>query len=675
MRRTSLVIGVVFLASIAPSTAAARIQVEVTFDDGSDLSTTPELNNLETGSSVKVALSGSARRSALTQGRYGRAAEFPAGQGAILVKGWVPPSEAVMKLWVLARDTATGSLMAHPGSWDLRLENGQLALSLVSTSGQVVVLAQRLAWPTDGAFHHLSVAISSLKGIPTFSVALDFQTPTAFTSNLDPAEVTAPLRFGTGFDGFIDELLVAEGSLVLRSAEQDEFNRNPIACLAGTACKEVVFTMTPRTFDHAIPVRFKAMHDPKLCSASSPCPLLFAINGGEACANDYTPPSDLASMVAQGFVVVTVDPYCEGEGKTGVPETEVPQFIESKNRVFADAALAAVLSSSDYHATGCSHGAEAVILWSLFEVDHPARTFARSGAVGGMCSFAAGKICGKENAFAQVPASTVESEDFKARHLRSDAVMAISRSVAATREIARSWGANLDGPVCTADGGTACTEEGKWAMTYASRRFRDVWEANQNPSNPSGYFVEDRGADCRHCAPPDSEAFRCGMCLTRWGRVAMATQCPDCLTYRDATISRGGEAELCPMSASWYTDAVAVLRANGSADAGAVTPEPPDAGGLRATVDAGSGALPEDGGDRPGDAGAVARAANAGAVDGPPRGCGCTQGGKSFALLSMVMLAWVVSSSWRRQSLLTVRVPTSASSSRSSVGDGRQARG
>jgi len=108
--------------------------------------------------------------------------------------------------------------------------------------------------------------------------------------------------------------------------------------------------------------------------------------------------------------------------------------------------------------------------------------------------------------------------------------------------------------VCRADGSFDCAEEGLWGMTYGARRFRDGWLRLEAAGSPTGYFVEDHGADCRHCAAEGSPAFECGLCLLRHGRAQMEARCPTCLGYEGPDIEPGAPSEPCPITAPWYDD-------------------------------------------------------------------------------------------------------------------------
>lgn len=601
--------------------------MELTFDDGPDGDATPHLNNMETGGEVEARFIGGARRTAIDAGRYGRAAELSGG--AVEITGWSRRARFIAHVWVRTEDVTRGDILRQAGAFALRLAGGELVVEIGGES-----LPTGVAWPDDGGWHHLTFR-GVFEDPARATVSLDFAPEVEVEARGGLPEVEALLRFGDGLDGWLDELIVANRESATVDAEQDAFNRDPDACPEGMVCVEDVFEMTPTPLDFAVPVRTRTVWDPTVCTDAAPCTLVMAIQGGAACANDFTSPRELRPLTAEGLVVVTVDPYCEGGGRTTVTETEMEQVIEAKARALAsEGAARSRILGDDYGAYGCSHGAEAVLVWALTEADHPARTFAASAGGSGICARVAGKLCGVPASLGGIP---VESDRARAAHTRGDFVMALDPEIVGTREVARSWGRNLEGPVCTADGRVACSEEGQFGMTYASRRFRDVWSAMEGA--PTGYFVEDVGADCRHCAPPGSEAFRCGVCLLRWGRAGMEAACPGCLDYADPTVEWGEAAEQCPLEASWYDDPIPVEAPAPGPDAGldppmdaGPAPEPP--------VDAAPGSPSEPDADPRRDAGRSAPGPADGAVDESGSGGGgcASTGAPSLPLFALCVL-------------------------------------
>jgi hypothetical protein len=554
------------LVMLLATPAGARV-LELTFDDGPDGSGTLDgragLDNLETsagnlGSGLATAtFIGDSRRSALTDGRYGRAADFPAGQGGIEVGEFSPSSTTSFSMWLKPRSVQGGIIVGVEGSWEIGFVAGGIVASAVHPVQGRITRPLGLTWPLDGEFHHLAIVIEGSQDGVRAGVVLDFADPLAVELSFVPVASGAPMRLGVGYDGMLDELVI-DGRL---PHEGDLFDFSPTWCPGGLACLEEVITMTPRDFTHEVPVRFKSVYDPAVCTPSSPCPLVFDISGGNKCADDYDSPWSVSAIAAQRLFVVTIDFYCEGDQDTDNYPTETSQGIAVKDHMFATSPMRDRIAGPDYSATGCSHGAGTVAAWAMQEQqDYPARTWSRSTGGAGLCGYFAGKYCPLVAAYYQEFLGLepdLEDPQVRAFHETSDLVALITPQVASTREIARSWGMNLEGPVCTESGGYACNEEGQWAMTYASRRFRDVWEMAEPADAPTGYFVQDIGADCRHCAPLDSAAGLCGLCFLRYGRVGMEDQCPECLTYADPTIERGPPGEACPIEAGWYTDPLA----------------------------------------------------------------------------------------------------------------------
>ncbi len=572
MRQVTLsVVATLGLMLVTAASANAQIDVELTFDDGPDGSGPTDghagVDNLETDASafgegaVQATLIGTSRRSTLSQGRYGRAAELLGGTGGIELKPWKSHPTRVFYMWLLPRDTSGGALLSQAESWDAHFEAGEIVVGAYRSTGEYVTVPTGAHWPDDGSFHHLTLQLNGSGTTPTVAVIIDLIASPAVDLGFVPQASTAPLQLGIGYDGFLDELLIKRQ---IAPSNGDIFDRNPASCPVGTTCIEEVITLVPRDFSHEVPVRFKTVYDEAACSKTSPCPVVFDVSGGNNCADDYDGPAAVSTLVKAGFVVVTVDLYCEGDDGTHIFPTETSQLIAVKDHVLSRGAARERISGSDYAATGCSHGAGTVAAWALREADHPARTFSRSTAGSGLCAYAAEKVCPQvlEAALAKLGLDSVDDLDpedplIRAAHEQTDFVGEITEELTRTREIARSWGVNLEGPICRDDGYFACNEQGQWGMTYASRRFRDVWERHQPSDRPSGYFVEDHSSDCQHCATPQSEAFRCGVCMLRVGRVAMEQECPECLSFDAQTIERGAPAELCPIDASWYTDPLA----------------------------------------------------------------------------------------------------------------------
>jgi hypothetical protein len=599
MTKRNLAVSVLALGLMMSTPGGARV-LEITFDDGADGTGThdghAELDNMETSAGnlgaglVTATFMGNSRRSALSEGRYGRAADFPSGQGGIEVIDFKPSPAAYFSMWLKPRSTSSGTIVGVAGSWEIGFEAGEIVASAVDPVNGRVTRPIGITWPTDGEFHHLAVFLEgSPQGVQAGAM-LDFANPLTVSIAFVPVDSAEPMRLGTGYDGLLDELVID----TREPNEGDLFDFSPTACPSGLTCLEEVITMTPRDFPHEVPVRFKSVYDPAVCTSTSPCPLAFDISGGNKCANDYDSPFAVAAIAAQEMFVVTVDLYCEGDQDTKNYPTETSQAIAVKNYMFNTSPLKDLITGPDYLATGCSHGAGTVAVWAMREEDHPARTYSRSTGGAGLCGYFAGEYCpAVAEYYQEFLGLDVDPDDPKVREFHEDAdlISMITPEIASTREIARSWGVNLEGPVCTESGSYACNEEGQWAMTYASRRFRDVWEMNEPPDAPTGYFVEDHGADCRHCAPLNSAAGLCSLCFLRYGRVGMEAECPDCLTYDDPTIQRGPPGEECPMDADWYTDPLkGAINPDGGTDGG-TGPNPTD-GGCGCTSSADRSAMP-----------------------------------------------------------------------------------
>ncbi len=563
---------------------AAQTEVELTFDDGPDGSGPADgravVDNLETatrdfGAGVLTAtLVGTAARSSIDEGRYGRAADLVGGAGGVELAPWQPAPARVFFLWLRPRRVDAGGIVSQESSFDVRFEAGEIVLGAYRPTGEYVSVGTGAMWPDDGGFHHLTLQIDARGGGPVVTVVIDATASAPVEVGFVPRTSTAPLTLGDGYDGLLDEVLIRANP---EPTLADRLDRDPTFCPGGLSCVEEVIHLTPRDFPHPVPVRFKSIYDEAVCTTTSPCPVLFEVSGGNTCADDYSTGPAITALVEAGFVVVTVDLYCEGGDGTRVFPQETSQMVAVKDYVLSMGAVRDRISGPDYLASGCSHGAGTVAQWAMREVDHPFRTYSRSNDVDGLCGFFADDLCDmvRETGLARIGVASIEEVDLedpmlREAHERGDLVGAITREIASSRDIARSWGANDTGRVCAADGNFICDEVGLYGVTYASRRYRDVWERAQPVDAPTGYFVEDHQRNCQHCALPSSEAFRCGVCLLRVGRAGMEAECPECLTYDDPTIERGPPGELCPMPASWYVDPLAAtdLDAGGAGDAG-----------------------------------------------------------------------------------------------------------
>ena len=562
----------------APGSAFARF-VELTFDDATDLAGADngyaELDNLErVKGALDVApptayLTGTARRSVYGDGRYGRAADFVGGQGSIEIRDWSGGGGGVITTycWLRGRSVQTGRIVHVPDTFAVGFDAGELVISLPDGVGGDTVVRSGVLWPDDAAYHHLALTVDNSVSPPEVSFIVDFAPAVVVPIPSLSAPDAVSITLGEGFDGLLDELVISAG----HPGEMELFDFSPTDCPGELLCDEETIATLPTDFPHTVPTRFKTAYDPALCSAAMPCPLLFDISGGSDCADDYQSPGSVHHFAALGFLVVTVDPYCEGDADTSHYPTETSQLIAVKDHLLTSSPVAPLIEGPEYAATGCSHGAGTVLVWAMHEVDHPARTYARSPSVDALCGYAAGVLCPAvaeaREAFIleQFGSADLDAPWAQAFHAQRASVDLITPAMAASREIAISWGVNLEGNVCSEDGGYNCTEEGLYGMNYGARRFRDVWQLLEPAGGPTGYFVEDRGADCRHCASSDSNAHRCGECLLRHGRAAMPVECPECLDYSAGDIGPGRDAERCPMETSWYTDPLP----------GAAAPRPP----------------------------------------------------------------------------------------------------
>jgi hypothetical protein len=557
-----------FTVVFTPQVGDTRL-IELSFDDADDGSGPhdghAELDNMEsqTPSLVHVGLTavltGTARRSAFEEGRYGRAADFPGGKGAIEIVGWedVAGGRYAVYMWVKPRAVDSGKLIELVGRFSIGFEDGRLIARAGRSDGSWSTHSLGAKLAADGEFHHVALEIDVENAALGVTLYLDFERAGETDVPMIPLDGTPIVRVGAGLDGMIDELMISPRAV----GAGDLFDYSPNDCPDRLSCLEEVIATVPTDFPHRVPVRFKSVYDPKLCTPNHPCPLLFDISGGGKCADDYSGAVDVFARA--GFVAVTVDLYCEGDDDTREYPTETSQLIAVKDYMFTASRLKGLVAGPAYHATGCSHGAGTVLAWSLRETDHPARTYARSAGIDGHCALHAGEFCPSianrlERQVVQLVGAH-DDEDPRAQELHAintNVEMATSE-VVSSRQLALSWGINLEGPICRDDGNPACNEEGLWAMRYGGRRLRDHWLAIEDDDQPTGYFVEDHSTDCRHCAVPSSPAFQCGLCLLVHGRGGMLSECPGCLDYSDSDIEFGARADPCPIEASWYRDPVA----------------------------------------------------------------------------------------------------------------------
>lgn len=557
-----------FIVGVA-GVATAGTRVEVTFDDEDD-GAGPQnghamVDNLENNFSslgqgyIAVELTGSARRSAFQEGWYGRAADFPDGQGAIELHDFDLTDRPVtaIGMWVRALDVSAGRLFYVQDTAAVSLLNGELVVELWDALGGVTVEPMAMSWPGDGAFHYLQIVVSSNNGPTLVELTLDFQLQAQLELLIQLPPADAAVTLAEGFVGLIDELLV----LSHLPGVGDRWDVDPNAeCPQGLNCLEEVIDLVPSGFSHRVPLRMKSMVDAAACSSDSPCPLLLIVSGGGTCANNYAGQGQVEYYARDGFVAVTVDPYCEGDKEFKLFPMETSQLVAAKNHLMSSSPLATLIDGPNYAATGCSHGCGSVTQLMMFEQDYPQRTFGNSCSLDWiLCAYEGGVLCPatvdylEQRVIDEIGSLDWENPLARQSYGRSGVSM-LTPDTVATREFAAAWGRSVDGNVCTLDGRSDCYEESMWGMTYSSRRIRDLWQRLEPSDAPTGYFVENHEADCKHCASVGSPAFECGSCLLKHGRLGMEQACPQCLSYADPSISTGAEASDCPIEASWYVD-------------------------------------------------------------------------------------------------------------------------
>jgi MYXO-CTERM domain-containing protein len=554
--------------AVAP-VASAGYLIEATFDDADD-GTGPdtgdaEVDNLQNNFSSlgslprRVELFGDAHRSAFGEGRYGRGADLPGGGGSVRITNWDVTAQGAgtVAVWVRVRDLEAGRLFHVEDSVALGLDGGDLVLEVWDEFGGVTDLPTGASWPADGGWHHLAVMIvGSDEGIQ-MTLAVDFAEVATLEGGLQAPPEDPDVILGEGFDGLLDELVVLSDV----ASSSDVWDFDPDAeCPAGLSCNEEVIATTPVGLSRQVPVRMKTVYDPALCNAETPCPLLIAISGGGKCADNYAPSSKLEYYAEDGFVAVTVDPYCEGDNSFKTYPNETSQLVVAKDHLMTDSPLAASIDGPDYVATGCSHGCGSVTHWMMLEDDFPHRTYGNSCSLDWiLCAYVSGELCPLveeylEERIVEEIGTLDLSDPAGEQFYGTQPIAAVSPDTVASREFAASWGLNLEGDVCTPDGYSDCYEMSLWGMTYSSLRVRDIWQRLEPEGAPTGYFVENHESDCKHCASVGTPAWDCASCLLKHGRAGMADACPECLAYEDETIVEGGAAMDCPIDADWYED-------------------------------------------------------------------------------------------------------------------------
>ena len=223
---------------VAASSAWAGVQAELTFDDGPDFSGNADgrslIENLN-GTGWRFEFVGGAMRSAITDGRYGRAALLP-GQGHIDI-GFppdLPPlPDFLLFLWVRA-DVGDGSIFGATGSLEIKLVANEVVLEYVDQAGQTVPHATGKMIPSDGAFHQLGVEFTG----QSLVTDVDFAGPPDELGGVSELKAFTTGTMGLGLTGMLDEFLLARIEKTKKSTtgfkvwERIDYliDRNPAEC-------------------------------------------------------------------------------------------------------------------------------------------------------------------------------------------------------------------------------------------------------------------------------------------------------------------------------------------------------------------------------------------------------------------------------------------------------------
>lgn len=522
--------------------------VELTFDDGPDLSGSgdgrEELNNLE--GHLKPQLENGAHRSAITQGRYGRAAVFAGESEAIrFLNTEFLGTAFTLQVWLLPTTDQQEWIFLLDESMGVRLNDREVELA-VYENGAFSFFPTGRSIPNDGQFHHLYVTLSS--PLQEAVVSIDFgpevmidALPLILSSSEEPT-------FGSGFTGMMDELFFEPKY----NGGRTRIDRDPSYCgpgLQGT-CTEEIIIVQPADWEETfpVPVRIKTAYDPTQCFPDQPCTLLLTVSGGGQCANDYDSSAAVKAFVDGGFAVATVDVYCEfGQDDVWVFYKGSSQLIEAKNFLTTTSTLSPFIHPENYVASGCSNGATMTGHWAVREQDHPSRIFARSG---GFASHHAYHTTYCQDAqkeidqfvlmqpFPHDEATAAVADYHKERSVIDD----ITPTVTQETEFGMVWGVKTSpGPVCGPAGELICFEEGG-GKTQGGRMLRDRWhaaEADPTGKPLTGYFIENTNKDCQHCLDggpvgANAQIWDCMICFLQHGRAEMGEQCPDvCLEYSE----------------------------------------------------------------------------------------------------------------------------------------------
>lgn len=550
-----------FESVMSPSESTGYYYVEATFDDIGGDHVITNSNGWTPPSQDNLYFTGNAHRSNISEGKYGRAAVFTGKvEDAVTLPEYAYDLNTYTFIaWIKTIDNAKGWIFSKDGSYGLRLNAGEIEIAAYdSNTSKFVSYSSGIIIPADNNFHHL-IAYFDVFSLQVY-LQMDFGQIKTVGPIISPP-VSQIFSIGREFNGMIDELYVREGKTL------DYFDFNPADCGdASLSCIEDYFVMTPNNivsgnltlWEQEEPVRYKIVHDPQICNKNTPCPLLFLISGGGSCADDYSH-YDLGFYAKQGFVVATIDPYCESSVKWNIYPVETSQFIAVKNRIFntetspliQNYKAYEIIKGTDYSATGCSHGAGSVAQWTLNEKDYPTRIFSQSAVLfSAHCAYHNVWCKFHQKIFDEGALSYWASEEIAWPHDDSDprwyaahgamsAERIITEEFAKNHEVGLSWGIDLtpETPACT-DTQFNCFEEAV-GFRYSSLRARDRWKSMEPKEAPTGYFIENTNGDCLHCKLSYEQSL-CVACFLKHGRAAMSQECPSCLE-----LSEGGPAPQC----------------------------------------------------------------------------------------------------------------------------------
>jgi len=535
------------LALVLPRLAVAQpaaqpvAEFEFGFDDKANPGELVNSGGTGIGAPTLAYMRGSAARTAIDGGRYGRGLALDGGgsieMGALLRD---PSAGFYLAMWIKLSQNQQGQFLLADNSFSLELNQGSLVYRDQSggVTGPAIPFGS-LQIPADGKFHHLFV---QLRG-QTFFARLDFR-PEEFAKPAKVPMTPTAWFVGQGLVGVMDDLWLTVNS---RSAEDLRRNFDPNYCgqKAAWVCKEIVFNMTPSGWGQEVPVRAKVEINPQQCNPSKPCPLLVRSSGGGACGDDYNMHETFIDGDPAGrfgaFVTVSVDPTCQASHDYYQYPHESSQLVAAKSYLLDPATsptlgaikLVDLVEGPGYLAIGGSHGAGAVSVMAVLEADYPRRTFAMSSTkFAAHCAYHEGAFCPSVmESFDQENFGTAGHDDanplISVLNKEINLVDAFTSELAASRELGVSWGFSTTGAVCDAQGGVVCFEEGM-NFTYSGRRARQAWQAVEPAGEPTGYFFENDRKDCSHVSL-EADQRLCVACFLRVGRAAMPSTCGECL--------------------------------------------------------------------------------------------------------------------------------------------------